>query len=160
MILFWGAERPRWRALSNFVGGPVALEHPHTRELVEYRTVEHYFQACKARTPDDHDHIRQAPTPKEARRRGREVLIRPDWEQVKEEVMLTALRAKFALPEYRELLLATGSAPIGEDSPYDHEWGVRDHRGGYKGANRLGKALEQVRDELRAENTTTETPGP
>ena len=152
MILFWGDEHPQWRALSNFVGGPLTLEHPHSRQLVDYRTVEHYFQACKARTSEDHDHIRRAPTPKEAKRRGRAVAITPNWEQVKEEVLLTALRAKFALPEFRELLLATGSRPIGEDSPHDYEWGVRDRRGGYGGSNRLGKALEQVRAEIRADD--------
>jgi N-glycosidase YbiA len=149
MVLFWGDEHPEWRGLSNFVGGPLSIAHPHTGEPAQYRTVEHYFQACKARTAEDHERIRHAPTPKEAKRRGREVAIRPDWETVKDDVLLTALRVKFALPEYRELLLATGSRPIGEDSPHDSEWGVRDRRGGYGGKNRLGRALEQVRSELR-----------
>ena len=139
---------PRWRGLSNFAGGPLTLTHPFTGRPATYRTVEHWYQACKATKEDGHEAVRKAPTPKEAKRRGRSVALRPDWEDVKVDVMIVALRAKFAIPEYRELLLATGSRPIGEDSPRDFEWGIRDHKGGYCGRNLLGKALVTVRDEL------------
>lgn len=149
MVLFWGDEHPRWRGLSNFAGGPLTLRDPHTGEDAVYRTVEHWFQAAKATSAEEHAWIRDAPTPKEAKRRGRSVALRADWEDVKVDVLLVALRAKFAIPEFRELLLATGTRPIGEDSPHDFEWGVRDRRGGYTGRNRLGEALMTVRDELR-----------
>jgi N-glycosidase YbiA len=147
-VLFWGEKHPRWKPLSNFVGGPLALPHPFTGEPTAYATVEHYFQACKATDAVAHDRVRTAPTPKEAKRRGRAVALRHDWEDVKRDVMLTALRAKFQDPALRELLLATGTRTIGEDSPYDHEWGIRDRRGGYGGQNLLGQALMRVRAEL------------
>ena len=63
--------------------------------------------------------------------------------------MLTALRAKFRLHEYRQVLLATADRLIVEDSPHDFEWGIRDREGGLGGRNLLGKALMIVRSELR-----------
>ena len=63
--------------------------------------------------------------------------------------MLTVLRAKFAVPELRELLLSTGDRILAEDSPRDFVWGCRDPAGGYTGQNLLGRALMRVRDEAR-----------
>jgi ribA/ribD-fused uncharacterized protein len=149
VVLFWGDDHPEWKPLSNFVGGPLRIDHPLRPGTADYRTVEHDFQACTTADLERHEHIRCSPGPKEAKRRGRAVDLRPDWADMKFEVMLTALRTKFANPELRELLLATGARPIGEDSPHDYEWGIRDRRGGYTGKNLLGAALQQVRDEIR-----------
>ena len=80
---------------------------------------------------------------------GRVVKLRPDWEDVKFQVMLDALTAKFGnSPELKELLLGTGDATIYEDSPYDKIWGTGERGGPGKGQNLLGKALMQVRQEL------------
>jgi hypothetical protein len=60
-------------------------------------------------------------------------------------VMLSALRAKFTQhPELRDLLVSTSDWPIFEDSPTDRVWGYRDG-----GLNLLGKALMQIRAELK-----------
>ena len=64
--------------------------------------------------------------------------------------MLTGLRVKFAHPEWRAELLATGVDDIAEDSPTDFIWGIRDASGGFTGRNLLGKALMRVRHEIRA----------
>ncbi len=72
--------------------------------------------------------------------------MRDDWEAVKEDVMINALRKKFQSPELRQMLLSTGKQELIENSPYDRYWGCgRDGRGN----NRLGKLLMQVREELR-----------
>jgi hypothetical protein len=68
-----------------------------------------------AHGPEHAEKIRRALTPAKVKSLGRcrKVPIRPDWEEVKEEVMLTALRAKFHQnPELRERLLATGDAEL------------------------------------------------
>ena len=65
--------------------------------------------------------------------------------------MLTGLRAKFSLPRFRAILLATGERPIMENSPSDFEWGARDTHGGWAGRNLLGLALVRVREELRTD---------
>lgn len=111
-----------------------------------YRTTEHYFQAWKATTPHDHDLVRAAQGPDIAKQIGRVITLRPDWEEIKYDVMLFALRAKFMMPNYRRELLATGNREIREDSPTDFVWGYRNG-----GQNLLGKALMQVRDEIRSQ---------
>jgi hypothetical protein len=73
--------------------------------------------------------------------------IRPDWESVKDGIMLEALRAKFSQNQHlRSMLLATGEAKIYEASPIDSYWGLGMDK---KGKNRLGLLLEQVRGELQ-----------
>ena len=136
-----------YRELSNFA--PFGLEE----EGVHWPTVEHYFQAQKFPGPENaayRERIRRAKTPKEAKTLGRtrSIAIRPDWDDVKDSIMLGALRRKFASSELRELLLATGDRALIEASPFDHYWGCG--RSG-RGKNRLGQLLMQVRAELRAE---------
>ena len=77
---------------------------------------------------------------------SRKFPIRSDWDQVKETVMLHALRQKFQNPSLRTLLLQTKNRELIEDSPYDRFWGCgRDG----KGKNRLGHLLMALRDEIR-----------
>lgn len=88
--------------------------------------------------------------PKEAKRLGRSVKLRPDWEQVKDDVMRKVVRAKFTQHEdLKQMLLETGDAILEEGNTWnDKYWGVdsvtRD------GKNMLGKILMEIRDELRA----------
>ena len=89
-----------------------------------------------------------------AKHAGRETGLRPDWEQVKFEVMLCAVRGKFALEPYRCGLLLTHPHPLAEDSPSDFVWGARDRDSGYGGQNLLGLAVMRVRDELIADVRT------
>lgn len=144
-VMFWDGH-----PFSNFEPSPITLACPFTGQPREHATVEHYFQACKATALEDHVHVAAQPSPLEAKTAGRAVALRPDWQERKYDVMVTALRAKFALPQFRDALLATGDRPIAEDSPYDFEWGIRDANGGYTGNNLLGKALMEVRAGLRA----------
>jgi ribA/ribD-fused uncharacterized protein len=81
---------------------------------------------------------------------GRRIALRPDWERVKLDVMCFACRAKFALPEFRAALLASGERVLVEDSPTDFTWGGRDRDGGRRGRNLLGVVLMEVRAELAA----------
>lgn len=83
----------------------------------------------------------------EAKRAGRKLVIREDWEQVKEGVMLELLRYKFGNnQQLRTKLLATGTAKLVEyNTWHDTYWGVC----GGAGQNRLGILLMQVREELR-----------
>lgn len=146
---FWGGP------LSNFARSLFKAQDTWGREH-SYPTVEHYFAAWKATTPEDHDLVLYGtpdvdgsrpmhfPTPAEAKQTGRTIALRPDWEDIKYDVMLEGLRHKFQLPYYKEQLLATGDRLIREDSPTDFEWGYRNN-----GKNLLGKALMQIRDEIK-----------
>jgi predicted NAD-dependent protein-ADP-ribosyltransferase YbiA (DUF1768 family) len=59
--------------LSNFYPASVTLG-------LEYPTAEHAFQASKSQDFFDHLAIQQAPKPRDAKRLGRTVELRPDWE--------------------------------------------------------------------------------
>jgi ribA/ribD-fused uncharacterized protein len=141
-IFFW-ENSDEFGAFSNFWPGPYEIEGK------EWPTTEHYFAAMKTLDEEEREQIRAAATPGTAKMLGREVTLRPDWQQVKYEVMLTALRAKFGnYQELKNLLLSTGDALIYEDSPYDHVWGTGRRGAEGNGQNLLGKALMQVREEL------------
>jgi ribA/ribD-fused uncharacterized protein len=87
-------------------------------------TVEHYFQAQKFIEPEVRERIRTAATPKGARALGqsRDYKLREDWDAVREQVMLEALRLKFKNAEAKNLLLSTGERPLVEASPFDYFW--------------------------------------
>ena len=145
--------------LSNFAPTPgLRLPcgyHGHLEnDRAPVRTVEHWFQACKATSRRQFDLILACGTAAAAKHAGRETGLRPDWEQAKFDVMLCALRGKFALERYRSALLLTHPHPLAEDSPSDFVWGARDRDGGYGGENLLGLAVMRVRDELIADVRT------
>jgi hypothetical protein len=112
-------------------------------------TSEHYFQAQKFAGTRHEEEIRWARKPRLAAEMGRDRKrpLRADWEAVKDDVMLAALRAKFSQhAQLRALLLSTGDALLVEHTANDRYWG---DGGDGSGENRLGRLLMQVRDELR-----------
>ena len=136
--------------IDRFDGEHVWLSNFYHHEMVidgkSYMTNEHYFQACKAVTEMGHENVRTCPTPGEAKKCGRMVTCRGDWEKVKDDVMLKGLRAKFEVGSpLAAKLLATGSAELVEGNFWhDTWWGVCKG----KGKNRLGQLLMQVRQEV------------
>ncbi len=115
-------------------------------------TTEHNFQAHKHAGEPREEEIRNAPTPTKAARLGRDpsVPIRKDWELVKDDVMRTAVLAKFEQHEsLRCLLLSTGISLIVEHTPNDSYWG---DGGDGSGRNMLGRSLMEVREAIRNEH--------
>ena len=130
-------------AFSNFAAFPIRLKGK------TWPTSEHYFQAQKFAGHPDEEEIRTTPSPMIAARKGRSRKrpFRRDWDAVKEEVMLEALRAKFSQhEELRTLLLGTGDATLVEHTTNDAYWG---DGGDGSGKNRLGALLMKVRGEIR-----------
>ena len=115
------------------------------------KTVEHAFHAAKTLNIEEEFDILAANTPGQAKRLGRKCTLRPDWENVKDDVMRTLLRKKFAIPELRDKLLATGDAKLIEGTTWhDNYWGVCScEKCGGRGKNRLGELLMEIREELR-----------
>lgn len=132
--------------LSNFSASPFYIDY------ILFPTMEHYFQASKAIDQNDYLRIASASTPGKAKRLGRQIQLRPDWEEVKDEVMLIGLRKKFANPELRNLLLTTGDEELVEGTTWhDNEWGncTCPRCKNIPGKNKLGKLLMQVREEIK-----------
>src|SRR5262245_40104469 len=123
--------------------------HPIRMKGKVWPTSEHYFQAQKFAGTEHEEEIRLIKSPMIAARMGRDRKrpLRPDWESVKDEIMLEAVRAKFThSEELRKILLATGDAEIIEHTSNDGYWG---DGGDGSGRNMLGKTLMFVREELR-----------
>ena len=129
--------------LSNFYEQPNLI----TDEMnIAYPTVEHYFQAAKTLDKNERKRISILETPGKAKRAGRHMALRPDWEEVKTEVMRRALLKKFSDPFMREKLLETGDAELVEGNYWgDTCWGVCNG----VGENRLGKLLMGIRESLK-----------
>lgn len=81
---------------------------------------------------------------KEGKKLGSRIELRPDWADVRDDAMLTVLRAKFSDPKLRAWLLKTGDAEIEYNNTNgDYYWGVCNG----VGRNKLGRMLMQVRKE-------------
>lgn len=145
-VLFNSHRKGEYRDFSNFSErGPFRVG----RTKVVWRSVEHYFAAHKTKNLSQRRKIRKAQTPLDAKRMGSAVALRKDWDRIKYDYMLTAVRAKFQQnPELAALLLATGDRPIHEDRP-DPWWGGGPNFP--KGRDWLGQILMSVRSELQAE---------
>jgi ribA/ribD-fused uncharacterized protein len=135
--------------LSNF------YHSPFTVDGIQYDTVEHFFQSRKASTWDEAMWVNAADTPGLAKGRGRKVSMRPDWEQIKVDVMRFALEQKFAIPELKEKLLATGNIELIEGNWWDDNfWGdcYCPACQSFQGKNMLGKLLMELREKLKGQS--------
>ncbi len=130
--------REEYAFLSNFYPAKV------TYSGYTYQTSEHAFAAAKATNKTDHDYVANAITPGIAKRRGREIVCRPDWKRVRVTIMSEIVYHKFNQnPELYAKLKATDKATLIEGNYWnDTYWGVC--RG--IGSNFLGKILMIVRD--------------
>ena len=108
--------------------------------------MEHAYQSHKTLNEDSRELIRKAKDPAVAKKLGKGVEMRPDWDSVKEDLMRTFIRAKFESPFLADLLLKTEDAELVHVNTWnDRVWGVC--RG--SGQNLLGKILMEVRQELK-----------
>jgi len=86
-----------------------------------------------------------------AKRAGKKVQLRPDWERVKDNIMEEVVRAKFSQnPQLAKMLIDTGDMELQEGNRWhDTYWGVDVVSG--KGENHLGIILMKIRAELGGE---------
>jgi len=144
-IEFYRENEVPYGVFSNF-----DTKHPINIEGMLWASTEHYFQAMKFQGTDREHFVAiwAAPKPRDAAELGRDRIhpLRADWEQVKDDVMREAIRAKFTQHEdCKGLLLNTGNAEIIEHTSNDNYWA---DGGDGSGKNMLGKILMEVRKEL------------
>lgn len=135
----------KYRFLSNFAPCKVQLDG------IEYSSTESAYQAAKTLNPEGRRKIREAKTPGEAKKLGRTVYLREDWEEIKLDVMENLLRQKFNQHDFKKALLNTEDEELVEKNNWgDTVWGVCKG----KGQNHLGKLLMKIRKELSADTRT------
>ena len=126
-------------------------------------SIEQYFQYMKCQTTQNDrvaDLIRKETDSLRIKRLGDRVAIRSnsEWPRVEERVMREAIQAKFTQhPELLQVLLDTGSTTLVE-ATYDWKWGgacglwsTELKTLTFKGQNKLGKILMDIRDQMKNE---------
>lgn len=152
-IYFWNGIFSQWHRL-----GFIDLTSP----AQEYNCAEQYMMAKKAETFGDEVSLKKIMNTKDARKQkalGRKVsgFDPAEWDKVKFDVVVQANRLKFSRPIPKQMLLNTKDKIIVEASPYDKIWGIGLHfddddvldESLWQGENLLGKAIMQVREELK-----------
>lgn len=110
---------------------------------VFYPTVENAYVAAKTLDKDARKQFEKC-SPGRAKRLGRYLVLRPDWDFVKVDIMRSLLLQKFNKPSYKALLLETEGRYIEETNTWgDKFWGVDG-----TGKNMLGILIMQIRDIL------------
>ena len=127
--------------LSNFYESPVTIDG------ITYANSEAAFHSYKC--PERQREFTIL-SPKDAKRLGRTVPLRPDWDEIRNHVMYNVCLMKFTQNiELTEKLLATDMDILIEGNTWhDTYWGVCDG----VGENNLGKILMAVRDSIRSNN--------
>lgn len=140
-INFYSRQGPHFN-FSNFARWQIYVDGKF------WKTSEHYYQAMKFLEEDIQEAVRVTATPAKSAAMGRDrsLPLRHDWEAVKEEMMLKALRAKFTQHKtLKDELIETDDAILVEHTKNDRYWG---DGGDGTGKNRLGHLLMKVREEL------------
>lgn len=137
-----------YRFLSNFQVVPGGV----TARGMTAPTTEHLYQALKTEDPEEQQTILELETPGKAKRAGRKVHVRPDWDLVKLGIMADLQAAKYQNPALAALLRDTGDTLLIEGNHWhDTFWGqctCDRHR--CDGENWLGKILMLERSRLAA----------
>ena len=141
--------RGKYYFLSNFYNAPVEYEG------ILYTNNEAAFQSAKLknknlRTNYIHNGMKYnfaTLDPSTAKKFGRHLNLRSDWEEVKFDIMYELVYDKFNRNQkLRQKLLLTDNEELVEGNTWgDRIWGKCNG----KGQNNLGKILMRVREELR-----------
>lgn len=133
-----------YRFLSNFYSSD--LTHIFHYGL-KFPTVEHAYQASKIVDVEQRIRISCLESPGQAKRYGKKLVLRKDWEDVKVEIMRGLLYQKFGPSTHlSSLLMSTYPKELIEGNTWgDQFWGVCNG----KGANWLGILLMEVREFLQ-----------
>ena len=125
--------------LSNFYEAPVIFDG------IRYCNNEAAFQAQKCINVEDRKAF-STMNPSEAKKAGRKVILRSDWEIVKVDLMYKIVKAKFAQNIDLALkLAATNNEELVEGNTWgDKIWGKVNG----EGQNLLGKILMDIRDNI------------
>lgn len=146
--------------LSNFHAEPMHCHNLTARPAgpvqskvigLSWRTGEHLFAALKASMASDFMMVYSQTAPGQAKRRGRRLALRKDWEAVKYDTMVYVVQQKFAPGSVlAKSLIRTKDSMLVEGTEWaDRVWGV-DLNSRYRpGRNWLGRTLMARRAELR-----------
>lgn len=164
-LFFWGHTGEGKACLSQWYPSPFMIDG------VYYNCAEQYMMAEKARIFGDEkalEGIMASYNPMDMKKLGRRVrnFLPYVWDNNCQDIVKRANLAKFSQnPKLKEFLLSTGDKIIVEASPNDTVWGIglpadspdAVNPSRWRGENRLGFVLMEVRDMLRGIEKETES---
>jgi ribA/ribD-fused uncharacterized protein len=124
-----------------------------------FTSTEAVYVACKA-PPEFREEVRDAcatcKTGGEAKRYGRTIPVRSDWDEIKVPVMKAILEMKFSQPYFKKRLLEVTEPIVEENHWHDNFWGdcICDKCKNVVGQNHLGKLLGEIKKELGNEESS------
>jgi ribA/ribD-fused uncharacterized protein len=129
-----------YRWLSNFEACKVIYDG------LEYPSSENAYQAAKSLDLEIKSQLSNM-SPSDSKKFSKKIIARPDWDQVKRDIMFEICLDKFTRnPELGTKLIDTGDKYLEESNHWkDTFWGVCDGQG----QNNLGKILMQIRDIIK-----------
>lgn len=135
--------RDEYRWLSNFT--PVKVVY----EGIEYASVEHAYMSAKSESMEWKSRCADKQiSAAQIKRESQDIVLIPDWDNIKVNVMEDCLREKFSQEPFKSKLEATGGMYIQEGNNWnDTFWGVDLKTG--EGFNGLGQLIMKIRDEKR-----------
>jgi ribA/ribD-fused uncharacterized protein len=135
--------------LSNFF----QLKTPILHNDIFYPTVEHFYQAMKSLSILERMTISNLPHAGTAKKYGRSIYLRSDWEEAKVSVMRFGLLLKFATNHELKIELLNTCESILVEGNYWHDntWGncICPKCINIEGQNLLGYLLMEVRELFR-----------
>lgn len=139
ILSFWGKHR----FLSNFSPAEFVWNK------IVWKHSEGAYQSAKSLDRQVRIAMSGIVSPAAAKHTGKRVDIRPDWNEVRDEIMYDIVLEKFRQnPDLKAKLIATGDAHLEEGNTWnDRYWGVCPVGSG-NGQNQLGKTLMKVRQQL------------
>lgn len=132
-------KRDPYGCFCNFAPYPVEIDGKM------WKTTEHYYHAQRFAGTEYEEVIREIKTPFQAKEVAKSGIYprRADWFDIKFDIMLKAVTAKFNQHnDLREILVSTGNAILKEHTELDHYWA---DGGNGSGKSRLGEILMVVR---------------
>ncbi len=130
-----------YRWLSNFSPCKIILDG------VAYKSVEHAYMSAKSENEEWKLFCQTEELPGVIKKRSKNIVLRPDWENVKVDIMYKCLVQKYNQEPYRTKLIDTGDAYIQEGNRWkDTFWGVDLNTN--KGKNTLGLLIMNIRRSL------------
>ena len=142
--------KEQFGGLSNMAGG-----YPLRVNSIDIRSSEALYQACRFPHRSDLQSLvidQKSPMTAKMKTKPYRNLTRPDWIQVRVDIMRWCLKVKLAQnwPKFSNLLLETGDRAIVEQSRKDDFWGAipDTHEGLLVGRNALGRLLMELREAI------------
>jgi ribA/ribD-fused uncharacterized protein len=142
--------------ISEFFGENRFLSNFYPAEFVwdgiVWPSSEHAYQAAKMLDRNKRIEFSKLRTPSEAKKLGKHIELREDWNEVRYDLMYEIVLEKFRQnPHLKAKLIATGDARLEEGNNWnDRTWGICPP-GSNMGLNWLGEILMSIRDHFNAQ---------